>query len=111
MGQEREHDPSNWWTKGRFTGRACHSRIYQDANGQFLASVSFLPAPVVLTASLSTQDFYLGLVDAHSALIVQQYPGGLAATHTNFSESGVLNYGQCAVDGYFIRECIADSPR
>lgn len=111
IGEEREHDPSNWWTKARFTGRSCRSRIYRNADGRFLASVNFLPAPVALTASLSTQDFYLGLVDADSVLIVQQFPGGLAATHTNFSASGVLNYGQCGADGYFIRECIADSSR
>lgn len=104
-GEEAVPDPDNWWTGLRFTGRACRMRVFRDAAGQAFAEASFLPRPVALVIPMSSADFYMGLVDEDSVLIVQQYPGGLSATHTRFDERGFLNYTDCSADGFFIREC------
>jgi len=105
QGVEAVHAPDNWWTGVRFTGQTCRMRVFRDAAGQAFAEASFLPRPVALVIPMSSVDFYMGLVDDDSVLIVQQYPGGLSATHTNFDERGFLNYTDCAADGFFIREC------
>lgn len=105
QGSEAVHDPDNWWTGLRFTGRTCRMRVFRDAAGQPFAEMSFLRRPVALAIPMTSADFYMGWVDDDSVLIVQQHPGGLSATHTNFDEQGFLNYADCAADGFFIREC------
>lgn len=105
-GDEEIHDPRNWWTKAQRTGNSCEFRVSRNDAGQFVAESSFNPTPVVLNIPMSSVDFYMGLVDENTALIVQQHPGGASATYTNFNNRGVLNYGDCSKDSYFIWFCI-----
>lgn len=105
-GDEMVHDPRNWWTKSRLTGKSCEFRVSRNDAGQFVAESNFNPAPVVLNIPMSSVDFYMGQVDENTVLIVQQHPGGASATYTNFNSRGRLNYGDCSKDSYFIWLCI-----
>ena len=97
-------DPSNPATGVRFTGIPCQTRIWRDAQGRLMAQPSFLEQPARLT--LGESGFYAGLVDDGTALVVQQYPGGVTSTHTVFDASGVIVYGICGSRAKeFLREC------
>lgn len=105
-GDEMVHDPRNWWTKSRITGKSCEFRVWRNDAGQFVAESNFNPAPVVLNIPMSSVDFYMGQVDEITVLILQQHPGGASITYTNFNSRGTLNYGDCSGDGYFTWLCI-----
>ena len=97
-------DRSNPATGVRLTGVPCHTRIWRDTQGRLMAQPSYLDQPVRLT--LGESDFYTGLVDDGTALVVQQYPGGVTSTHTVFDANGVIVYGNCGNRAHeFLREC------
>lgn len=105
-GEEEIHDPRNWWTKSKRTGKICEFRVSRNDAGQFVAESDFNPTPVVLNIPMTGVDFYMGQVDETTVLILQQHPGGASATYTNFNSRGRLNYGDCSEDGYFTWLCI-----
>ena len=97
-------DRSNPMTGVRLPGIPCQTRIWRDAQGRTMAQPSYLQQPVRLT--LGESGFYVGLVDDGTALVVQQYPGGVTSTHTVFDASGVIVYGICGSrTEEFLREC------
>ena len=97
-------DRSNPATRVRLTGIPCHTRIWRDPQGRPMAQASYLDQPVRLI--LGESDFYTGLVDDDTALVVQQYPGGVTSTHTVFDANGVIVYGKCGNRAHeFLREC------
>lgn len=105
-------DRSNLATGARLTGISCRTRVWRDGQGRFMAHPSFLEQPVQLTARLSEPDFYAGLVDDGTVLVVQQYPGGVAATHTVFDGSGVIVHRGCGSSrGEFLRTCFTEPGR
>lgn len=100
---------SNLATGFRLTGITCQTVIWRDTQGRVMAHPSYLDHPVRLTERLDGSDFYAGLVDDTTALIVQQYPGGVSATHTVFDANGVLVYGICGSGrSEFLRECLSE---
>ena len=102
-------DRSNPVIGVRLTGVPCQTRIWRDAQGRPMAQPSYLDQPVRLI--LGESEFYTGLVDDGTALVVQQYPGGVTSTHTVFDANGVIVYGNCGNRSReFLRECHS-SPR
>lgn len=93
-----------WMRNSVFTGEACTVEI-ERRGGSAFASVSFLDEPVELKVPISEIDFYVGLVDRNTAVVVQQVPGGTIATATSFAENGTLQYGDCMQLRSWFREC------
>ena len=103
-GEVVTEDPGNWWTDARFTGRSCWTKI-EVRDGAVYATVSILEEPVRLEVPMSSRDFYMGRAGPDRMLVVQQTPGGVSATVTEFEPSGELRYGACGRRGGWYREC------
>ena len=103
-GEVVTENPGNWWTNARFTGRSCWTKI-EVRDGAVYATVSILEEPVKLEAPMSSRDFYMGRAGPDRMLVVQQTPGGVSATITEFEPSGELRYGACGRRGGWYREC------
>lgn len=103
VGEIVKEKPSTW-RNFQFTGEICTVEI-ENRDGSTFVSISFLDEPVELKVPISERDFYMGLVDRNTAVVVQQVPNGTVATVTPFAEDGTLQYGACLQRPYWFREC------
>jgi len=99
------HNPKNWWTKSKITQEKCSFTVTQNKNKEYVVTASFLKDPVVLTISMAGVDFYMGKVNENEMIVLQQHKLGSSLSYSNFNKKGILNYGGCADDGFFIKEC------
>ena len=104
VGEIVTNSGSPWMRDAVFTGEACTVEV-KKRGGSAFALVSFLDGPVELKVPMSEIDFYVGLVDRNTAVVVQQVPGGTIATETPFANDGTLEYGDCMRLRSWYREC------